>query len=446
MQYFTNHKLDRNDVRRLSPKLFNLMQIIEAKNSLENISDDELLEVTTTFINTVSIPDFLFQSLTKRMEEKEISAFNKRLLNKFVKTLIKRHEVQYTYSVFDEDEYSYNNKWTKSTVNLVRLLLSRLRKSNTLSHHMIYLSLLSQHHLMKDVIPLQANYTHVVNNALRQFISIVQHNTALLKSFDMKDILTIMHICSKDLPKSTLNVAAEAVYSFIIHNLKHSPSYHSDLLLHVYLFASTLVSAHHHPSTQGEPDNLGKMTENLKAAFVRDILPAVLARCNSVIEEIKYDNDIKQTFNTNIYLSDYSHTELLPSIISLLNVTVTPTISSKLVPLFERTCKRWNEKILIDNMICLYKHGMCTPAILAHTMHNLFTIFDYFPSENSLHLTSDIEKTTLLSYVLYTINYINNHKQAVNSQNPPLFILSVVYLHVIDLLSHNDILVCRLFT
>jgi len=437
IQYLADQKLERRQIKRIKHEIPQLLAAIENHPKKETLSDDELFDVATIFINYLNVPDFLFKRISSRLDEIDIDKLHRKTLKRFVSTLLKRHEIKYSYSIYDTDDYDFNNKWTPNTLEVIKKILAKTRKGKAVSQHLIALSIISQRHLMLEILPDLTQRKSVIDSTLRQFLVLVNNNQIPLRAFDVCELLQIMAESSEELTQRVKLVSAERGYSIVMHYMKTSPN-NPEVLMHLHYLTKALCLFKQ--QREGIPaDVADSMLQNIKSVFIQQVLPNLLAKCQSLVLEVTYDKEIKQHFNPNVYLSDFAMTEFLPGILERLKVTLTATITSRLLPLFERTSRRWAFTLLYENMLFLMENKLCTPRLASNSLRNMLSLFEYYPTENKIVLNATFSDQQILNLLLHYISYFSSNPDAVQDPDTPVYIIGLLALKVFPLLTDNHI-------
>lgn len=354
IQYFAEQNATRFEVMKIKAKIPLLLEAIENNDMLLGMGVGEVIELATVFMNYLKIPDFLFSNITQKLERADIEKLNKRVLRRFVYGLMDRHRDMYTYDIFNKDEFDYNNKWSKDTLDVIRLLLTRLAKSKFSSNVLLSMKLASNKQIFNDIVPQESTRVQVIDQLFKNFNNILNNSHGSFRLEYIKDALLISSECDQSgvVLDKPISFFLQRISPAIIQYIKDAPK-SADSLEYMYLILRTL-------------GRLGDMKHSVNMSiknqyislFTNLIMPEIMGKCQSLVHEIMYDQEVKQQFNSNLFLSDFSQSELLPSIIQMTGIKLNDGEKANLRSLFERTSKRWSGELLLTNLIFVRDQGV----------------------------------------------------------------------------------------
>ena len=351
IQFFAEHNASRYEIKKLKDRIPTLLEAIESSEFLNNINLGELMEISTIFINHLKIPDFLFSNLVKKLETSDLEKVKRKILKNFIESLMDRHQEFYVYNQFNIDEFDYNNKWTKDTLEVLRILLSKLSKSRFSSNILLALRIASHPEILHDITPKEATRKQLVEHLIISMNTIISRISGSFRLEYTKESLKVLALFPGEHGVSEAVIPFLERIGFAVRVYIQQAPESAEVLEYLYYLLKAIDKVNSEDKL-----SLQALRSQLQTLFRDTILPKVISKCQNLVHEIMFDNEVKQHFNPNIYLSDYAQVELLPSIISLLNTKLEPRVTSNLISLFERTSKRWAGEILFTNLLFLQKH------------------------------------------------------------------------------------------
>ena len=355
IQFFAEQNATRFEVMKIKAKIPLLLEAIENNDMLLTMGVGEVIELATVFMNYLKVPDFLFSYITLKLEKTEIDKVNKRVLKQFVNSLMSRHKTTFTYDIFNTDEFDYNNKWSKDTLDVIRLLLTKLAKSKYSSNLLLSMKLVSNKRIFDDIVPQESTRVQVIDQLFKNFNAILNSSHGNFRLEYIKDALLITSECdqSSQTLEKPISVFLQRISPAIMQYIKDAPK-SADSLEYIYLILRTLDRL---ADTKSASNPM--IRQQFIGVFKLSIMPEIMAKCQSLVHEIMYDQEVKQQFNPNLFLSDFSQSELLPSVIKMSGIKLTDGEKANLRSLFERTSKRWSGELLLNNLTFVHEYEVC---------------------------------------------------------------------------------------
>lgn len=351
IQYFAEHNASRYEIIKLKERIPILLQAIEQHEYISTMYPGELMELCTIFINHLKIPDFLFSKLAERIHEVDIDKVKKKILETFISSLMDRHKEVYMYNFYNIDEFDYNNKWTKDTLEVLRHLLTKLSKSKYSSRILHAMTIASHPGILKDLVPKESVRKQLIEHLISCMNAILTRVSSSFKLDYVKETIKVMgNDKLEDKLGDSVNPFIERVNFAVRVFIQQSPDSPE-----VYEYLYYLLKAI--DNCRDSDKSVLYVQKNQIATIFKDyVMPNIMSKCQTLVQEIMFDTEVKQQFNPNVYMSDYAETQYIPMIITLLDHKLEPRVKSNLTALFERTSKRWSGKLLLENMLFLQKH------------------------------------------------------------------------------------------
>lgn len=431
----------RKQITTLKFRIPILFKSIESHSEINKMPVGDLLELATVFLQFLNIPDFLFNRLIDRIESSPIESINKKTLRKFVTTLMNRHEIRYTYDVFNTDEFDYNSKWTNSTLELLRRLIVKIKKSTSLTLQLLGLAIVANKELLHALIPILSQRVGYLDGVMKSFLAYLTNANKHPGFSNLKDLLSVIATEGQHLNSSQTVVILDKLFTLVLNQVQAAPL-SSESIVHIAEYLAAVVEVN--KSIGLTPNNknvIEGILRSLNKLFVHSVLPGIISKCNTLILEVTYDKEVKQRFNPNIYNSDFAGMEHLPMILSNLKVELDANLKQSLQPIFERTCKRWSGVELIQNINYLSSHSLLNSNICLSILPGLLSVFDYYPSINKLILPSDHSPKDIISAIKSIISILStNNIKGKKYRFHPLIGLNLLCTQFFDQLEESTLL------